>query len=204
MPVINYNNNVPNRSLHSLYSTPTFADVFPEESIFENEYKDSQLYDSENTITKISLLYYLLYARYGNWPIASYDVNRFKYAVYATIFQYGPAWEAKLKTQTMLRGLLEDEDALLSGAIGIQNHSNNPSTPPSNDAFEALPTIDDQNASKWTKGKLEGYSQLMEVLKNDCTEAFIDRFKPLFSLFGVPDYPPLYAITKEEQEILKI
>lgn len=50
-------------------------------------------------------LYYLLYARYGNTPIANYDEEQFKYKIFSIVFQYGPTWEKKLSVQETLRGL---------------------------------------------------------------------------------------------------
>jgi hypothetical protein len=38
----------------------------------------------------VSLVYYLLYARYGNNPIANRDENQFKFKIFSVIFQYGP------------------------------------------------------------------------------------------------------------------
>ena len=50
-------------------------------------------------------MYYLLYARYGNTPIANYDQTQWKYKMFSIIFQYGPTWEKRLGIQTTLRGL---------------------------------------------------------------------------------------------------
>ena len=50
-------------------------------------------------------MYYLLYARYGNTPIANYDQTQWKYKMFSIIFQYGPTWEKRLSIQDTLRGL---------------------------------------------------------------------------------------------------
>lgn len=42
------------------------------------------------SVENAATLYYLLYARYGNTPIANYDVNQWKYKMFSVIFQYGP------------------------------------------------------------------------------------------------------------------
>ena len=49
------------------------------------------------TVENAELLYYLLYARYGNSHIANNDENQFKYRLASTIFMYGPTWEKELE-----------------------------------------------------------------------------------------------------------
>lgn len=57
----------------TMYNTKTFSDVWDEANKFVSEYKTSGLYDVANTITddNLNTLYYLLYAKYGNNPIAN-------------------------------------------------------------------------------------------------------------------------------------
>lgn len=183
------------------YFTRSFSEIFPDAITFRDEYTASGLYDPDNTVQKLDLLYYLLYARYGNSTVASLDENRFKYDLYSIIFQYGPAWETKLKVQKKVRDL-ENDDALFSGSVNINNHSFNPSTDPAVNAFDPLTTINDQTATKWEKAKIEGYAQLMAVLKNDVSEWFLDKFKRLFIINVAPNAPLVYSTTPEEQEIL--
>lgn len=186
------------------YYNRTFSDIFPDVSTFREDYTTSGLYDPDNAIEKINILYYLLYSYYGNSVIASYDENRFRYNLFSIIFQYGPAWEMKLKAQKKLRDLVENEEELIAGSKSISNHSYNPSTDPSMDAFTPLTTINDQNANKWVKSKLEGYASLMEVIKNDVSEEFLARFKKLFLVIVEPNDPLWYDTTPEEEEILDI
>ena len=115
---------------------------------------------------------------------------------------YGPAWEAKLRIQKEFRDLIGSPD-LLTGSTQIANHSYNPSTDPSMDAFDPLTTINDQTANRRTKPKIEAYSGLMAVLKNDVSAEFIDKFKHLFLTIVEPNKPLWYETTAEEQEILK-
>ena len=61
-------------------------------------------------------LFYLLYARYGNNPIANYDEEQFKYKIFSVVFQYGPTWEKKLALQATLRDL-QLSDLIDDGAI---------------------------------------------------------------------------------------
>lgn len=185
------------------YYNRTFSDVYPTAADFINDYTNSELYDPDNSITKPAILYYLLYSRYGNSTIAAYDENRFRYNLYSIIFMYGPAWEAKLRIQKEFRDLI-GSDELLQGATQINNHSYNPSAAPATDAFEALPTINDQTANRRRKPKIEAYSGLMAVLKNDVSAEFIDKFKHLFLTIVEPNAPLWYDTTPEEQEILDI
>lgn len=199
----NLNRALPGQDPFGNYFNPTFADIFESAADFRQEYEQSGLYDPDNTITKIDLLFYLLYSRYGNSVIASYDVNRFKYSVFSTIFMYGPAWETKLKLQKEIRDLANSNE-LFEGATMINNHSYNPSTEPSTDAFEALPTINDQTANRRKKPKIEGYASVLGILKDDVSAEFLDRFKPLFLTIVEPNRPLWYNTTPEEQEILDI
>lgn len=207
MPIIDYNSAnpfLPNQGIGGNFYNRTFSDVFPDADAFESAYLTSGLYDPDNAVSKISLVYYLLYSYYGNSVIASYDENRFQYNVFTIMFMYGPSWETKLKAQSKIRELLDKEEDLLAGSISVHNHSFNPSTEPANDAFDALTTINDQNASKWKKSKLEGYASLMAVLKNDVSAEFIDKFKHLFLTIVEPNAPLWYDTTPEEQEILEV
>ena len=90
------------------YDTKLFTDIWEEASDFLYDYQNVGI---PTTISNgnATTLYYLLYARYGNNPIANYDENQFKYKVMAIIYQYGPTWEKRLSVQNTLRGLtIED------------------------------------------------------------------------------------------------
>lgn len=194
---------LPNQSPFGNFDNPTFADVFPSAADFTDDYRTSGLYDPDNTITKIDILYYLLYSRYGNSVIASYDENRFRYNLYSIIFMYGPAWEARLRIQKEFRDLI-GTDELFTGSTQIANHSYNPSTDPAADAFNPLSTINDQTANRRVKPKIEAYSNLMSVLKSDVSAEFVDKFKHLFLTIVEPNKPLWYATTPEEQETLAL
>ena len=90
------------------YDTKLFTDIWEEVSDFLYDYQNVGI---PTTISNgnATTLYYLLYARYGNNPIANYDEEQFKYKVMSIIFQYGPTWEKRLSVQNTLRGLtIED------------------------------------------------------------------------------------------------
>ena len=104
------------------YDTKIFTDIWNRVSEFIYDYKHvgipTTISDSNATT-----LYYLLYARYANNPIANYDEEQFKYKVFSIIFQYGPTWEKRLSIQQTLRGLqIEDivSDGTFSELFGHQ------------------------------------------------------------------------------------
>lgn len=180
-------------NIYGSFQNRTFADIFPDEETFVSEYTGSKLYVEGQTVTKPDVLYYLLYAKYGNSTISSYDETQFKYKLFSLIFSYGPSWEAKLKAQGELRKLLDDPDKLREGSLAVYNHSYNPSTGPSMEEFEPLKTVNDQNATKHKKSLLEAYAVVMEVLKADVTEAFIGKFKKLFLVIVEPNGPLVFG-----------
>lgn len=182
-PYSNLFGNFPNRK---------FSDIFPEEKIFIDSYKSSGIYDKDNTISdkSLTLLYYLLYSRYANSTIASFDENQFRYKVYSTIFMYGPSWEKRLDIQSKIRALSEED--IIKGAKRINNHSYNPSSEPSTSSLEELTTINEQFAEGWKKSKLEGYATLINLISTDVTEELIGKFKKLFITVVEPNLPLWY------------
>lgn len=171
--------------MSQIYNTKTFVDIFTNYSAFKTEYTSTQkfpmLIDAADTLTHVSnlqILYYLLYARFGNSPIANSDENQFKTKVGAIIWQYGPAWEKRLNIQSQIRGLTADD--LLQGAKAVHNHAYNPSTEPSTGSLEELTYINDQNTTQYKKSKMDAYGQLWGLISTDVTEEFLARFKQLF------------------------
>ena len=86
------------------YDTKLMTDVWSKASDFLTDYQNAGIPTSIST-ANATTLYYLLYAKYGNTPIANYDENQWKYKMFSIIFQYGPTWEKRLDIQTTLRGL---------------------------------------------------------------------------------------------------
>ena len=168
----------------------TFSDIYGDVDTFLTEYRDAQIPQliSEQSCTT---LYYLLYARFGNRQIASFDPNQFNYQIFSTIFMYGPTWEKRLEVQADLRSLTIDE--LMIGSKAIYNHSMNPSTAPSTSTLEELTTINDQNTTNYKKSKMEAYANLLAVLETDVTADFLSRFDRLFIKILAEDKPYLFA-----------
>ena len=86
------------------YDTKLMTEVWSDASGFLTDYQNVGIPTTIST-TNATTLYYLLYAKYGNTPIANYDENQWKYKVFSIIYQYGPTWEKRLDIQTTLRGL---------------------------------------------------------------------------------------------------
>ena len=145
------------------------------------------------TSNLIETLYYLLYSKYGNSSIASSDPNQFKYKVFATIFEYGPAWRGRLKIQEKLFNLEPDSSDVQEGTINLYNHALNPDTAPSTDSFEIIEGINSQNTNMYKRGKLEGYSLLNDLINTDVTEEFLGKFKKLFLKVVMPQEPLWYG-----------
>ena len=99
------------RQMFPQYSTMKFTDVWDNSAEFVSDYKSSGLYVSNNKISDESAtaLFYLLYARYGNSPMANRDVNQFQYKIFSVIFQYGPTWEKELDVQSKVRALTDEQ-----------------------------------------------------------------------------------------------
>lgn len=133
------------------YDTMKFCDIFNNADTFISEVKGSPLmYKTVNSEVVYLMsdkalinLYYLLYARYGNSPIANGDINQFKYKMFAIIFQYGPTWETKLNIQEAIRNL--DIEDIKNGSTAIYNRALNPENDPTTQTTTELTYINEQN-----------------------------------------------------------
>ena len=178
----------------------TFTEVWNESEKFLDDYKSSPFYNAAGCTmeeSNITLTYFLLYNRYGNSQIANEDYNQFKFKVFGLIMQYGPTWEQKLKIQAKLRSLgLDDTSEIYKGAKAIYNHAYNPETSPSTQSDVELTYINDQNVTNYKKSKLEGLALLADLIKDDVTSMYIDKFRKLFKQFVAP-MPTLMYVTEE-------
>ena len=163
--------------------TKKFTDIYPDYATFETDYTGSPL-NGAITNDNLEILYYLLYAKYGNSYITNMDENQFKFKLFSIIWKYGPTWEKKLEIQGNLREL--DEDDILIGASAIYNHAFNPETTPTTQDRTELDYINEQNVTKYTKTQMDAYGQLWSLLATDVTEDFLNRFAVLFKKFISP------------------
>lgn len=181
------------------YSTILFTDVWGDVDEFKTDFADSPFVGSISASTpdNVSILYYLLYGKYGNNPIANQDVEQFKMKLFGIIFCYGPTWEKRLDIQSKLRALTEAD--ILAGSKAIKNIALNPQTSPSTSSLEELTYINQQDSMNWKRSKMEAYSQLWDLLNTDVTVRFLDEFKKCFKIFVKPEKPLVY-ITEDEED----
>lgn len=175
--------------MYPMYNTMTFCQIWDNVDSFVEDYKNVGITPKIKD-DSAKQLFYLLYARYGNNPIANRDLTQFKYKVFSVIFQYGPTWEKKLEIQDNLRSLSEAD--IMAGAKQVHNHAYNPGTDPSTSSTSELDYINDQNTSTYKKGKVEAYALLWDMLRTDVTEAFLKQFLKCFKLVVRPEEPLLY------------
>lgn len=184
-------------TLYGQHRMPSFADVWPNVEYFKKDYRQNGIPETLDNTT-ITTLYYLLYSRYANCIVASSDINRFRYNLFAIIWQHGPTWKRRREIQESLQNLSDEQ--IFEGSRQIYNNAINPSVEPGAFSDEELKFINNQNVTKNRKGKLEGYALLWELLRNDPTEAFLERFKPLFNPIAYPEVPLYYETKSEEEE----
>lgn len=194
-------NNIYDVKKWPMYCTKLFCDIYDNAEDFVADYKDSGLYNQANSITDehASLLFYLIYAKHGNSPIANLDINQFKYKMWSIIFQYGPSWEKKLEIQEKLRELSETD--ILSGAKAIYNRAYNPENlagPATTDEI-GLEYVSEQNTTNYKKSKLEAYTILWSLLKTDITNSFVKKFDVLFKTFITPQNTYIYETEYEDE-----
>lgn len=192
-----------NNTYYGGFRTRTFAQIFNSFDTFNTEFAatpfaEAIATDKEEAQINLQLLFYMLYARYGNSHIANSDENQFKYGLFNIIFMYGPAWATRLSAQKAIRELGIDEAR--KGGTATYNHAYNPSTAPTMNETDGLPYINDQNKTLYTKSMLEGYANLLSLVESDVSAEFLSKFRPLFTKIAYGDEPLLY-ITQEDNTI---
>lgn len=183
-------------SLYGNYRTRKFTDIWEDLDDFVSDYNGNgipQVLSEENT----SLLYYLLYARYGNSHIASSDETQFKYKVFSTIYMYGLAWQKRLELQKEAAAL-DINEVMKDGGAAIYNHAFNPSQAPTTQSIEELSYINDQNVTKYRKSKVDAIATILALVETDVTEEFISKFKKLFLTIVEPELPLWYVTETED------
>lgn len=158
-------------SMKPMYDTNLFCEIWESSAEFLADYNNTGEDFTNQVPTTISqqnalMTYLLLFSRYGNNPIANYDVTQFKSKIFTIIWQYGPAWEKRLSMQTDIRNLTlqelqtgtrtdwssegEQSQSNSGSDTTINNHAYNPSTAPSTQSTSELDYIDQQNVAKGT------------------------------------------------------
>ena len=179
------------------YSTKIFTEIWEDDTSFKADLAASP-FAGAITADSQTKLFYLLYAKYGNSPIANRDITQFKYKVFSIIYQYGPTWEKKVSIQDSIRGLTEAE--LLSGSKAIYNNALNPGTAPGTGTTEELTYINSQNTTNYKRSKMEAYNMQWELLDDSLTARFINRFSVCFKQFVAPERPLVFVDDDEDDE----
>ena len=177
------------------YSTVLFTQVYDNVDTFLEDYNNIGI-PAKVQESNVKTLYYLLYARFANSPIANRDINQFKYKLFSIIFEYGPTWEKELDIQDRLNSLTEEE--LSIGNRIVYNHAYNPGDEPSTSSLNELSYIDRQSTQNTKRSKVDGYAVLLSLLDDKITERFVKRFTKLFKQFVLPEDPVLYYDDYEE------
>ena len=173
------------------YNTILFTEVWDESESFITDFKGS-VFDQMNSFdtNTLELVFGLLYAKYGNNPIANNDVNQFKAKVFSVLFSYGPTWLKRLDIQNKLRELSDEE--ITRGGKAIYNNALNPDGAPATQSLEELSRINSQSTTNYKKSRMDAYAQLWDLLDVDVTTDFINKFKICFKQFVRPEEPLLY------------
>ena len=179
------------------YNTKLFNNIWEDKDDFLADYATIGIPTTISN-TNATTLYYLLYAKYGNNPIANLDEEQFKYKVFSIVYMYGPTWEKRLDIQAKLRNLSDSD--IITGTKAIYNNALNPSTAPSTGSLDELTYINSQNTTNYKKSKMDAYSQLWDLLETDVTEEFVGRFRVCFKQFVRPERPLIYITEVEEDE----
>lgn len=171
-----------------MYSTKKFTEIYESLNDFIYDYNNIGI-PKIISVASATTLYYLLYGKFGNSPIANYDETQFKFKLFSIIWQFGPAWEKRLDIQSKLRNLSDSE--ILIGNKAIYNHAYNPGEVASEAASSTtnqpeLQYVNDQNVTNVTKSKMDAYMQLYALIETDVTEEFLSRFSGLFKKFVLP------------------
>ena len=183
-----------------MYNTKIFSDIFPTFNDFKKVFDDDFDSYAKDCISATSLktLYWLIYAKYANSPISNYNEKQFKSQIVAITYEKAPTWERKLALQKTLRELTDAD--LLQGARTILNRALHPDSAPGTDTDTELNYISAQDVSKHRRSKIDAYSYLQDVLKNDVSSELIRSYAKLFSRFVGPTITRIYENDVDEDE----
>lgn len=175
-----------------LYNTKTFVDVWNKAETFKDDVLAADITISL-VANDLKDLYYLLYSKYGNNPIANYDETQFKYKVYTTIYSYGAIWK---KRKTVLNNLLNlTESDIINRGKSISNFASNPSSHTSAE----IDYVDSQSVNKQEGNKILSYQNLLDSLDEEADKWFIDKFSICFTKFVNKNIESVYITDDDEQ-----
>ncbi len=162
-------------------NTKTFVEIFPTSTEFISNFTNSVYKEYIKDTNMLEIIYDLLLSKYENSHIASLNEEGWKRKVNSTLFSFGPTFIKKLEIQKTLRELTEKE--IMTGAVAKSTRGYNPSDVPGTaNSDTEIETVNEQSLQKYTKSKLDGYNNLLILLKEDVTSSFINKFRKLFMI----------------------
>lgn len=192
-----------NNSLYGNFRTRTFAEIWPSSQDFLNDFLPNPLnaiYENMIESQYAEMLYYHLFARYGNSHIANSDENQFKFKVYSIFARFGPTWLARYKIQMELRDT--SSEALSIGSKQIYNKAYNPAEYVGTGINDEIQTLNEQTVAKSQRGVLETRAVQLDLIETDITGPFIERFKDLFVIVVQPRVPLWYETDTDDRIIV--
>jgi len=177
--------------------TNTFGEIFPSLSDFTTGYANSH-FPAVVGDSSLSLIYYLLYAKYKNNNIKGDDQDQFKMRVFSIIFQHAPEFEKRLEIRDKINSIDLSNDAWMQGTTQVFNNAQHPSNSPGTLSMEEIGQIDARSTTLTKKGIMESYMMLSSLIERDVTQEFIDKFKVLFSDIVTTSTVLLYDVPEED------
>lgn len=175
------------------YSRFTFKDIFPDVDTFVDYVSNAgPLQDEINDEDLLAQFYYMMWAKYGNCPIAKSDSEQWGLDLIFTMNAYLPTFVKKEEIQKELRTLTVDD--VREGFKNIYNKAYNPSTTPSTGTDEELPYVNEQNVNKTKKNVVDSLSSLWEMLHTNLWEDLMRKFQKLFSKIVSPANNVIYIM----------
>lgn len=181
-----------NKTLKEIWNSPVdfweeFSETLLGREISPQPPEDpTEEYNPEIEPKVVQKYFFMIYAKYANSTIVGSDEDQWKDRFFLTFYEFAPAYQQKYKVQKRLRTMSEED--MLKGAIQKTTHGFNPSTDITGNTDTEITTVNDQNLLKYTKGTLDGYNNLLELLKSDVTDQFVSKFKPLFIKVPLRNY----------------
>ena len=164
-----------------------FAEIFPDlTTINARRAAINPLIPAINNEEFVALM-----GRYGESHVRFSTDLMFEYNFFTILRENQERLRTKLEANAKLRALSEDE--ALEGEEVIINVSANPDSAPATDAYEALPTVTQQNAQKAKLGKVQGLYNWKHSVGGQAYNEYLDGFKMLFRV--------VHTVPEEEETI---
>lgn len=187
-----------NQQLFTQQYTKTLSDIYPTYADFAGDYMTSGLPNRFVNSSFLETIYFVLMGEYAASSIMALSEDLFRARFITMVHSYGPQLERELTMQDELLKMSDDE--LQTSSKAIYNTSLNPSTEPTTDTLNELPTINQQNVTKHKRSKLDAYALLESLLDDDLISKFVNRFSKLFVRVLRTNNPLYYTTHLQDEE----